>query len=277
MDQKQNRDEKTYNDLCKRLRLEEYESNAIIFDYGDVGEHFYVILEGEVEVRIPSPIVLDLEFSNPKGVLSFIIRHFHEIYWPQINKGLTIRSIIAAEMRNMKLLGHGNDTFDFDLDKALDAFDKLPSKTKVFSSVYKLINPEDEDRAKLVKFKTVTKLASGMNFGELALQYNQARGATIKTTKKTSLASLANSDFKALIAKENRRKFKRIFAELKNYRIFKNLRPNTIVKIFHYMKKIEFKRGQTIYKEGESKVDNVYFIIDGEFEVTKSSHKSTFG
>ena len=80
-----------------------------------------------------------------------------------------------------------------------------------------------------------------------------------------------------IIGKEQRRKMKVIVDEMQNYRLFSTLRPNVIVKIFHYMKKIEFKRGQTIYKEGESKVDNVYFIIDGEFEVTKSSQKSTFG
>ena len=93
------------------------------------------------------------------------------------------------------------------------------------------------------------------------------------TTKPTSLASLSNSDFTALIGKENRRKFKRIVKELKNYRIFARLRPNTIIKIFHYMNKVDFKRGQTIYKEGESTVDSVYFIINGEYEVTKANIK----
>ncbi len=72
-------------------------------------------------------------------------------------------------------------------------------------------------------------------------------------------------DFSIIVGKEQRRKMKKIVQELSNYRILANLRPNVIAKIFHYMKKMEFRRGKVIYKEGESTVDSVYFIIQGEF------------
>lgn len=66
---------------------------------------------------------------------------------------------------------------------------------------------------------------------------------------------------------------KRIVEELKNYRIFAKLRPNTIARIYHYLSKKEFHRGQVIYREGDSNVDYVYFITSGEFEVTKNVQK----
>ena len=53
---------------------------------------------------------------------------------------------------------------------------------------------------------------------------------------------------------------KRIVEELKNYRIFQSLRPNTIARIYHYLSKREYFRGQKIYIEGESAVEYVYFI-----------------
>lgn len=35
------------------------------------------------------------------------------------------------------------------------------------------------------------------------------------------------------------------------------------------MTKVSYMRGRTIYREGDSPIDNVYFVADGEFEVTK--------
>ena len=52
---------------------------------------------------------------------------------------------------------------------------------------------------------------------------------------------------------------------MKNYRIFENLRESVISKIFHYMKKKEFKRETIVYREGDPLNDGVYFIKEGEF------------
>ena len=63
---------------------------------------------------------------------------------------------------------------------------------------------------------------------------------------------------------------KRIVEEIQNYRIFSNLRPNVIAKIFFYLERVEFSRGRTIYREGDTNVDTVYFIKEGEYAVTKA-------
>ena len=86
--------------------------------------------------------------------------------------------------------------------------------------IHELINPDDEDVIVMQRFKTVNTLGPGQNFGDLALQYHQGRGATIVCAKDTSLASLSRFDFTVIIGKEQRRKMKRIVEELKNYRIF---------------------------------------------------------
>jgi len=73
-----------------------------------------------------------------------------------------------------------------------------------------------------------------------------------------------------VIGKENRRKLKKIVEQIKNYRILSHLRANTIAKIFQYMKSVSFVRGRVIYREGDRQIDCVYFVTDGEFEVTKT-------
>ena len=40
------------------------------------------------------------------------------------------------------------------------------------------------------------------------------------------------------------------------------------------MKQVKFVRGRTVYTEGVSNPDAVYFIRDGEFEVTKTIKSS---
>ena len=84
------------------------------------------------------------------------------------------------------------------------------------------------------------------------------------------MAILSRLDYTVIIGKEQRRKIKRIVDELKNYRIFQKLRPNSIARIYHYLHKQEFYRGQKIYSEGDDAVNNVYFITSGEFAVTKN-------
>ena len=47
------RDDKTHFELCEKMRLEEYKSGKVVFNFGDSGTYFYVILRGKVDVRVP--------------------------------------------------------------------------------------------------------------------------------------------------------------------------------------------------------------------------------
>ena len=64
---------------------------------------------------------------------------------------------------------------------------------------------------------------------------------------------------------------------MKNYRIFESLRESVISKIFHYMKRKEFKRETIVYREGDPLNDGVYFIKEGEFQVTKATNTEEVG
>lgn len=46
-------DEETYLELLKKLRYEYGKKNRKIFNYGDMGRKFYIILNGEVSVLVP--------------------------------------------------------------------------------------------------------------------------------------------------------------------------------------------------------------------------------
>lgn len=58
---------------------------------------------------------------------------------------------------------------------------------------------------------------------------------------------------------------------LRGFRMFSQLRTNVIEKIQYYMKTKVFRRGQKVYSENFSHVDGIYFITQGEFEVSQIS------
>ena len=100
-------------------------------------------------------------------------------------------------------------------------------------------------------------LTEGQHFGDVALTKGSGgiRNATVVCARDTSLARLSRHDYLAIIGKTENRKKKKIVEEIKNYRIFANLRGNQIAKIFLYMERRVYHRRVNVYKEGESYVD----------------------
>ena len=110
------------------------------------------------------------------------------------------------------------------------------------------------------RFKEVARLQDGCSFGELALLKNDGRAATIQCSMPTRFATLHRKDYIWTIGQEEKRKLKEVVTFFRGFRIFANLRANVIEKVVKYMEKVDFMRGQKVYREGLSKVDGLYFI-----------------
>ena len=52
-------DEKTIQYLFRNLRFMEFKPKVPVFHYGDQGELFYIIMEGEVVIKTPAPDVIE--------------------------------------------------------------------------------------------------------------------------------------------------------------------------------------------------------------------------
>ena len=57
---------------------------------------------------------------------------------------------------------------------------------------------------------------------------------------------------------------------MRKYRMFASpsLRDSALEKVLLFLKPMKFSRGKKIYKEDVSVADGIYFIINGDFEVT---------
>lgn len=80
--------------MFQNLRYTELDAFENVFDYGDDGELFYIIMEGEVKIKIPAPDELEEEQCTPEGVLIFVVEYFGDIHWANMRHGLEIRNMI---------------------------------------------------------------------------------------------------------------------------------------------------------------------------------------
>ena len=54
-------EKKTLENLLRMMRLKAFEAGEKVFDCGDEGNLFYVIMEGEVLIKVPTHIILSPE------------------------------------------------------------------------------------------------------------------------------------------------------------------------------------------------------------------------
>ena len=165
--------------MFQNLRYAEFEAESNVFDYGDEGELFYIIMEGEVKIKIPAPDILEDDQCSPEGFLIFLIEYWSDIYWSKLRLGLEIREML------IKLLNDSGIPADvdgnFDKKKALQKLDRAiyNNKTTIHDKIFNIANPESKKTITVSRFKEVARLSDGCSFGELALLKNEGRAATI--------------------------------------------------------------------------------------------------
>ena len=70
-------------------------------NYGDEGDLYYIILEGEVIVRIPQAHILEEEQFSPLGLLMFLIEYYNDIMWSMLNHGDTIKELLFEALKKV--------------------------------------------------------------------------------------------------------------------------------------------------------------------------------
>ncbi|CAD8056601.1 unnamed protein product [Paramecium sonneborni] len=116
--------------------------------------------------------------------------------------------------------------------------------------------------------KELIQMSDGQAFGELALENNEPRSASITAVAPTHLAVLDAEDYmviKKTVINQQRQMYFEEFAKLS---IFKDWKFMSVKSLFDVMKLNKFGLNHTVYKEGDPSND-VYFIQTGEFKVIK--------
>ena len=89
--------------LYKSLQLEEFDKGQIIFHYGDSGSTFYIIISGEVEIKVPAVFELDGLECTAEAVLAFLVTFQEDIYWVKMPNGDKIKKELDDELKKFNL------------------------------------------------------------------------------------------------------------------------------------------------------------------------------
>ena len=73
--------------LYRNLRLSKHKANQNICTYGEKGDLYFIILEGQVLVKTPSEHRLQGESFSALCFLVFLIEYCNDILWIQLNNG----------------------------------------------------------------------------------------------------------------------------------------------------------------------------------------------
>eukprot|EP00347_Sterkiella_histriomuscorum_P003283 403364882 len=215
--------------LCERATYEHYNPHRVIFNYGDYGEKFYIILEGQVSVLLPRKRERTSQNENDSHEAN---QNFDQ---PQLPNS-PLRSPAKTNV----------------IDRLRNATSRLIQDVKQSNSF----------------FVEVGQIKSGQGFGELALISNKLRSATIKASLDTHLLVLQRKDFEKVLQRQEEANIQKTVDFLKNMPQFKNWTKNSLSKLSYFFQKKQYSRSHTVYKEGET-CANVYIVFEGEFEIIK--------
>ncbi|KAK5779827.1 cAMP-dependent protein kinase regulatory subunit BCY1 PWA37_001816 [Arxiozyma heterogenica] len=202
------------------LEEKHVEANDIIIKQGDEGDYFYIVEDGNVEFYVNDVRVstsgpgssfgeLALMYNNPRAAT--VVATTDCILWTLDR--LTFRKILLGSSFKKRVL------YD-DLLKSIPVLQKLTTyerskladalDTQYFNSNEIIIREGDRgENFYLIEYGEVqvikegkgviATLGKGDYFGELALLKDVPRQATIKTTKRTKVATLGKSGFQRLL------------------------------------------------------------------------------
>eukprot|EP00347_Sterkiella_histriomuscorum_P006060 403354217 len=270
--------------MIKGFNYDYLEANQILFNYGEKGSTFYIIIKGSVNVRIPQDITIEMMPSEYDLFIrtnqSYILEESPE------------NQVILSHYRKEK--NHLNQDLEFEAKKIIKGsnqkgginnkqMQKVNSK-EIFSTLAIVQNGKqslDEVKKQSIamintpkpfsfKFmQYITTLKQGDSFGEMALLYNRPRFATIETETDTHFLTLDQKEFDILIKEVQEKQMNEELKTIKKFPIFGQLTKLTLHKLYLYIKIVKLKRGQIVYKE-DDQVTHLYLIKSGEFETKRN-------
>ena len=223
--------------ITRISRLESFQKGSKIIRYGDIGEKFYILLEGIVEVFKPKFIEKN---ETPKNFLKYLKKIKDEDgdenkYKRIQNKNINFFQNMPEEINSNKIVFRG--------------FDRMEYK--------QIFNIEIDEK--------MGEYSEGFSFGDIALIKKTPRNATIKAKEKCILLTINNDEYNRAILDYQKKKLnKDIDYFIKTYSFFRNFDSDKIVKLFNCFNKIELFRGDFLYKQNDE-ANSIYVLNNGSF------------
>ena len=148
------------------------------------------------------------------------------------------------------------------------------------NSIYSQDLKEDESIEKenysIYLYHEIVQKKNGDTFGELALQHEDSkRTATIVTNTDVILGYLSKNDYETCLSEIELKRRKNEVNFIMSFSIFDQMNWISFEnKYFNYFKREFYNQGERILRQGE-RISKIFFIMDGQFEITSSISIST--
>lgn len=227
-------------ECCRLMTLEIYQEGECVINFGEVGDSFYIIIEGNASILVPSKMIKRKDTTRENITKSiqrqstFRINHEDEAE----NKE------IFEEIRSFK---RGGTILDFDFLEKIGEIEEV---------------------------KEIKVLTRGDSFGEVALLSNKPRSATVRCNTLSCFAVLSRKDYKKILSSDAELSVKEKTEYLKHLPIFKHESPGMLRNLSYFITESTFKKNQIVYTEGSSP-ESIFFIKSGDFKFTVKQQLST--
>ena len=211
--------------IIKYAKLELIQANKIIFNYGESGDKFYILLQGSVSLFKP-------EYKE----MYLTPYEFYEYITQIKDVDLDILKYERILEKNSNILGKNIKNKDL----------SYLSKNKFYYNFSK-------KKFFIEKMEKVGEFKDGFAFGEMALIRRTTRNATIVTNAKSLFLTIGKKDYNIAIRElHDKILSKDIEKFVKDFPIFEKLSRESILEILNNLSRKTIYKGDYLYKKGES-------------------------
>ena len=223
--------------LCKVVNIEKYTKGDPIIQYGEIGEKFYIVFKGSVEVYKPN---YEEKFLSLGDFCTYMFGLKKEKNYLKYNRILEKNKHLNIDLNT--LTGYENEEYY--------------TKRKM--------------RFLIEELELLGEFKEGFAFGEIALIKKTTRNATVIANDNCYLLSILKNDYNKMIRELEVKRLEKEINQFKiDFPIFENLGEYTIIEILNCCNHIKVNKGDIVFNQNDED-DNIYFIKNGIFQIYSS-------